>query len=353
MNIDYFFTRKAMFKKMHLLIAVILLSINYSVMAQKASSMTVVDLPATGTDAAIGIDANKTYTHTIDFGKDGIATINGVDFLPFVDNLKSASAVKEYTSLQGYGFIVDDTRNPSVNIEANDGSGNIPSSQCDGSSIDLLTDMIYMSKAQEVGQGILITLKGLTPDTTYSVRYYYRAWNPEDPVIPRPITVSGDGGSNGVFSDSILINIDTGGAHYLDYTFVSDDSDATLKFAFWDNEGDGQGAHIYGLTCEVVPKTTGVENQPGTTPSRYELLQNYPNPFNPTTNIQLDLPESGYYSLKVFNLLGQEVAVLLNNYKSAGRYNVKFNASNLTSGIYIYQLSGSNVNLTRKMLLMK
>ncbi len=253
--------------KMLLLIAAVLFIVNGLLFAQ--STMTVVDLPATGTDAAIGIDANKTYSHTIDFGSGDIASINGVDFFPFINNVKSTYDVIENTYLQGYGFIVSDTRYPAVNLQANDGTFYPADSQCDGNSLALLTDMIFFSKAQEVGQGILITLKGLTPDTTYSVRYYYLAWNPEDPVIPRPITVSGDCGSNGVFSDSIRIDIDTGGAHYLDYTFVSDDSDATIKFAFWDNEEDGQGAHIYGLTCEVVPKTTRVEDQSGTTPSRF------------------------------------------------------------------------------------
>lgn len=88
-------------------------------------------------------------------------------------------------------------------------------------------------------------------------------------------------------------------------------------------------------------------------PSDFKLFQNYPNPFNPATTIQFNLPESGNYSLKVYILIGQEVASLFNGNKSAGRYSVKFDASNLASGIYIYRLSGDKVNLTRKMLLMK
>ncbi len=88
-------------------------------------------------------------------------------------------------------------------------------------------------------------------------------------------------------------------------------------------------------------------------PQDFLLYQNFPNPFNPATTIQFDLPETGKYSLKIYNLLGQEVATLLNGNKSAGRYNVKFNASNLASGIYIYRLFESNFNLSRKMLLMK
>ncbi len=102
-----------------------------------------------------------------------------------------------------------------------------------------------------------------------------------------------------------------------------------------------------------TPSTTSVEEQSGTIPSVYKLYEAYPNPFNPTTNIQFDIPESSYYSLKVYNSLGQEVASLIDGNKSAGRYNVNFDASNLASGIYIYRLSGNKVNLTRKMLLLK
>jgi hypothetical protein len=98
---------------------------------------------------------------------------------------------------------------------------------------------------------------------------------------------------------------------------------------------------------------TDVKQIDKSVPSGFKLSQNYPNPFNPTTTIQFDIQKSGYYSLKVYNLLGQEVATLVAGNKSAGRYSVNFDASNLTSAMYVYRLSGNNVNLTRKMLLMK
>jgi len=344
MKIKSFFGRTTMLKKMLLLMTAVLFIVNGLLFAQ--SSMTIVDLPVTGTDAAIGIDTSKTYTHTIDFGLDYIAAINGVDFLPFVDNLKSASAVIEYTSLQGYGFIVDDTRNPAVNIEAH--AGNDPSSQCDGSSVDLLTDMIFHSRAQEIGQGILITLKGLTPGTKYSVRYYYRSWDPPPPT-PRPLTIMADGASNGVFADSIQIDIDSGGAHYLDYTFVSDDSDVTIKFAFHDNN---QGAHIYGLTCEVL-SASGVDSKTSAKPSTFGLMQNYPNPFNPSTVISFTIPSNNYVSLKVYNLLGVEIAELAGREYSAGLHSLTFDASKLANGEYIYELKAGKYSISKKMLLLK
>ena len=88
-------------------------------------------------------------------------------------------------------------------------------------------------------------------------------------------------------------------------------------------------------------------------PTEYELQQNYPNPFNPSTQIKVSIPETGNYTLKVYNILGQEVATLLNSKINAGNYTFKFDASNLTSGIYFYTFRGNNVVKTKKMILMK
>ncbi|MDP4172422.1 MAG: choice-of-anchor A family protein [Bacteroidota bacterium] len=85
----------------------------------------------------------------------------------------------------------------------------------------------------------------------------------------------------------------------------------------------------------------------------YSLSQNYPNPFNPSTTIEFALPAAGKYSLKVYNILGQELSTLVNEYLSSGVYKVNFNAWNLPSGIYIYRLTGNNVNISSKMILMK
>jgi choice-of-anchor A domain-containing protein/uncharacterized repeat protein (TIGR01451 family) len=88
-------------------------------------------------------------------------------------------------------------------------------------------------------------------------------------------------------------------------------------------------------------------------PVDYALMQNYPNPFNPVTTIRFSIPAAGNYSLKIFNILGQEVKVLTQGYYNPGRYSVVMDASSLSSGVYFYSLTGDKVNIIRKMMLVK
>ncbi len=87
--------------------------------------------------------------------------------------------------------------------------------------------------------------------------------------------------------------------------------------------------------------------------SDFTLSQNYPNPFNPTTSIEYSVPSNEYVSLKVYDLLGNEVAILVNEEKSSGNYKINFNAEYLSSGVYFYKLSVGNFVETKKLLLMK
>ncbi|HEY3294982.1 MAG TPA: T9SS type A sorting domain-containing protein [bacterium] len=87
--------------------------------------------------------------------------------------------------------------------------------------------------------------------------------------------------------------------------------------------------------------------------TEFALKQNYPNPFNPTTSITFDLPASSHVMLKVYNMVGQEVATLANGALSSGRHSVSFDATNLPSGLYIYRMEAGSFSATKKMLLMK
>jgi hypothetical protein len=97
---------------------------------------------------------------------------------------------------------------------------------------------------------------------------------------------------------------------------------------------------------------TAVHDQ-GSLPAEFQLQQNYPNPFNPSTTISFSLAKAGYVTLKVYNILGQEVGTLLDGYQAPRTYNLRFEGTGLASGVYFYRLSAPGVDLVKKMLLAK
>jgi hypothetical protein len=104
---------------------------------------------------------------------------------------------------------------------------------------------------------------------------------------------------------------------------------------------------------EVVGTASATPAANVTTVTEYALRQNYPNPFNPSTSITFDLLESGNVSLRVYNMIGQEVATLVNGSLVTGRYTVNFDAGNLPSGLYLYRLEANGFTDQKKMLLIK
>jgi hypothetical protein len=85
----------------------------------------------------------------------------------------------------------------------------------------------------------------------------------------------------------------------------------------------------------------------------YALEQNYPNPFNPATTIRYAIPAAGHVTLKIYDVLGKEVKTLVNETKDTGRYEVMFDASQLSSGVYIYRIEAGEFTASHKMLLLK
>ncbi len=105
---------------------------------------------------------------------------------------------------------------------------------------------------------------------------------------------------------------------------------------------------VYTVLTSVSENTVSLN-----APDKFELYQNYPNPFNPTTNIKFSIPNSGNISLKVYDRLGKEVADLADGFRSAGTYELNFDASRLSSGIYFYKLVTNDIVNTKKMTLIK
>ena len=112
-------------------------------------------------------------------------------------------------------------------------------------------------------------------------------------------------------------------------------------------------ANAVDIVEEIVPQGTAGVQQETEIPENYLLKQNYPNPFNPSTKISYSVPAISFITLKVYDVLGSEVATLVNEEKSLGRYEVNFDATGLTSGIYFYKLTAGNFSETKKMILMR
>jgi len=98
---------------------------------------------------------------------------------------------------------------------------------------------------------------------------------------------------------------------------------------------------------------TGIKQLSNNIPGSFSLSQNYPNPFNPSTEIQYSIPKSGLVTLRVYNMLGQEIVTLVNQKQQAGSYTVNFDASKLASGVYLYRIQTGDFSLTKKMTLLK
>ena len=97
----------------------------------------------------------------------------------------------------------------------------------------------------------------------------------------------------------------------------------------------------------------GVEETASALPTGYQLEQNFPNPFNPTTVVSYQLPVVSDVRLGVYDLLGREVAVLVDGHRTAGTYSVRWDASGFASGVYFYRLNAGQYVESRKMVLMK
>jgi hypothetical protein len=111
---------------------------------------------------------------------------------------------------------------------------------------------------------------------------------------------------------------------------------------------------------EELSSLVGIDDPQNLVPSKFILSQNYPNPFNPLTKIKYSIPnvilseaKNLNVTVKVFDVLGREVATLINEEKQPGVYEVEFNASNISSGIYFYQLKTGTYSETKKLILMK
>jgi len=170
-----------------------------------------------------------------------------------------------------------------------------------------------------------------------------QADNPIDPNKVNPMAIA----FNSEGDIAWKIRIDKEGINY-----------GQFRRAIWDNDhylvmvGENQDTSKL-LWKYSVDGVTAVEQEGSSLPSEFRLDQNYPNPFNPTTTIEFSIVKEGKTSLKVYDILGKEVATLVDEELTAGNYSAKFDAGNLSSGIYVYVLKTPNYTASKKMILLK
>jgi len=126
------------------------------------------------------------------------------------------------------------------------------------------------------------------------------------------------------------------------YTFLDENLESG-KYKYRLKQIDYDGSFEYSNEIEVE---IGL-------PDKFELYQNYPNPFNPTTNIKFTIPDFGFTTLKIYDVLGNEIATLVNEEKAPGEYEVEFAAAGISSGIYFYQLRAGTFSETKKLVLLR
>ena len=105
--------------------------------------------------------------------------------------------------------------------------------------------------------------------------------------------------------------------------------------------------------AKISNTVLGITTEKPTIPNYFNISQNYPNPFNPTTVINYSVPRSNMVTIRVYDILGNETATLVNEEKPAGSYSINFNASRLSSGVYFYRMQAGSFVETKKLILMK
>ncbi|MGA2668372.1 MAG: T9SS type A sorting domain-containing protein [Ignavibacteria bacterium] len=151
----------------------------------------------------------------------------------------------------------------------------------------------------------------------------------------------------------IYQSTDNGATFALQYTSPSSGSYNGTSFVMTGNVIRGWAVTSSGTISIYNEILTGIANNNNQVPKNFSLGQNYPNPFNPTTKIAYQLPKAELVKLTVYDLLGREVSVLVNEYKQAGSYTIDFNASNYASGVYFYRIEAGDFKDVKRMVLVK
>jgi hypothetical protein len=229
----------------------------------------------------------------------------------------------------------------------------------DDSSIEELTIAGNPTKKITFGNFLGVDFSSNTQDASQMTNFHIDFWTANVPAGGVFNSKFVDFNGTGAEVSAIEFNVNAGtvpalvGGTWVSADFVIPSGAARGDIAEYVITVSGTLGIVYVDNIYLYKETATSIDGTDESPNRFALDQNYPNPFNPTTNISYTLPESGAVSLEVFNVTGQRVATLVNGVKSAGSHIATFDASNLSSGVYMYRLSSGNSIQIRKMLLIK
>lgn len=152
---------------------------------------------------------------------------------------------------------------------------------------------------------------------------------------------------------TILFTPDSALPYNTNFTVTIGPTAKSIYGSFVDGNKDSVGGDAIILSFRTAKSPTGIAQHNDVIPSEYQLAQNFPNPFNPKTDIQFSIPRSSRTTLKIYDVLGREVATLVNDNLGPGRYKVSFDASSVPSGVYFYRIVASEFSAVKKMMLTK
>lgn len=222
----------------------------------------------------------------------------------------------------------------------------------------------FVERSYFSGRGKIINVSkdGLNDQWTFQTNQASSLWNAQNQCKPAFYAVV-KVGNNYNELDSIIASVDTliesnytseswnefSSALNSAYNIIAQNYSNSISAAdALENAKNDLSASIQNLIS-----ITDVENLTENIPVRFELKQNYPNPFNPSTQISYTVPDRSYITLKVYNVLGKEVATIFEGYQQKGSYSAEFNGTGFSSGTYFYQLRSNDVSITKKFILLK
>jgi hypothetical protein len=282
----------------------------------------------------------------LSYSATGFTTAGDQKITPADSVVRSLCKTETYVNVHTSAFPAGEIRGQLVPAETPttiaflDSSEQVPVSNSSGTGVAYF---MFPGTDQTMNFGLLVD--GLTGPA--SAAHIHTGIPGQNGSVVIPLAVDTIGGEVPDVSDAMMVQLLRGGMNYVNvHTAAYPGGEIRGDIQPIDGSGGGSGVNV------VRPKTTGE------VPQKYSLNQNYPNPFNPTTQITYDLPTASYVTLKVYDILGNELSTVVNELQNAGEHTVTFsangeNAPTLSSGMYFYRITSGNFVQTKKMLLLK